>query len=65
MNGMEEKKRRLLAEPYRRKIGKITFQVSSYGNDDSSETAQQLLLRMLADQVVRGELIKEPENSRL
>ena len=45
-----------LAEPYRKKIGKVTFQVSSFGNDKSNETAQQLILRMLADQVVRTEI---------
>lgn len=56
MSKTEVKGAQPLAEPYRKKIGKVTFQVSSFGNDKSNETAQQLILRMLADQVVRTEV---------
>ena len=41
-------------EPYRRKIGKVTFVVSSFGNPKSTETARQMILRMLEEQVRRG-----------
>ena len=56
MGNTEVKEVQPLAEPYRKKIGRVTFQVSSFGNDKSNETAQQLILRMLADQVVRTEI---------
>ena len=56
MGNTEVKEAQLLAEPYRKKIGRVTFQVSSFGNDKSNETAQQLILRMLADQVARTEV---------
>ena len=36
-----------LSEPYRNKIGKVTFQISSFGNKQSSVTAQQLIIQML------------------
>ena len=43
-----------LAEPYRRKIGKVTFVVSSFGNPKSADTAQRMILRMLEERVRRG-----------
>ena len=43
-----------LASPYQRKIGKVTFVVSSFGNPKATGTAQQMLLRMLEEQVKRG-----------
>ena len=96
MGKTEVKEAQPLAEPYRKKIGRVItkvgvpqlkdpiraevaemvkllaeeaaarsttennpdryLQVSSFGNDKSNETAQQLILRMLADQVVRTEI---------
>ena len=43
-----------LAEPYRHKIGKVTFVVSSFGNPKATGTAGQMILRMLEEQVKRG-----------
>lgn len=43
-----------LAAPYRRRIGEVTFVVSSFGNPKATDTAQQMLLRMLEEQVKRG-----------
>ena len=40
-----------LAAPYRHRIGKVTFVVSSFGNPKSTDTAQQMILRMLEEQV--------------
>ena len=42
-----------LAEPYRRKIGKVTFVVSSFGNPKATDTAQQIILRLLEEKVKR------------
>ena len=36
-----------LAAPYRRKIGKVTFEVSTFGNPQATSTAEDLLLGML------------------
>ena len=42
-----------LAEPYRHKVGKVTFVVSSFGNVKATETAPEMILRMLEEQVKR------------
>ena len=42
-----------LAAPYQRKVGKVTFVVSSFGNAKATDTAQQMLLRLLEEQVKR------------
>ena len=42
-----------IAAPYRRKIGKVTFVVSAFGNPKSSDTAQEMILRMLEEKVTR------------
>ena len=42
-----------LAEPYQRKVGKVTFVVSSFGNAKATETAPEMILRMLEEQVKR------------
>ena len=42
-----------LAEPYQRKVGKVTFVVSSFGNPNAAETAPEMILRMLEEQVKR------------
>ena len=43
-----------LTAPYRHKIGKVTFEVYSFGNPKAADTAQQMILRMLEEQVKRG-----------
>ena len=43
-----------LAAPYRRRIGKVTYVVSAFGNAKATDTAQQMLLRMMEEQVKRG-----------
>ncbi len=40
-----------LAAPYRRKIGNVTFVVSSFGNVQTKSTAEDLLLGMLEAKV--------------
>lgn len=40
-----------LAEPYQRKIGKVTFVVSSFGNPKSTRTADELILQMLENRI--------------
>ena len=42
-----------LSEPYRKRIGKVTFQISSFGTNQSSDTAQQLILQMLEQKIIR------------
>lgn len=42
-----------LAAPYQRRIGKVTFVVSSFGNPKATVTAQQLLLRLLEEKVTQ------------
>jgi hypothetical protein len=48
-----------LAAPYRHKIGKVTFQVSSFGDPLASETDQQLILRMLEQKVRRSSALDD------
>ena len=49
-----------LSEPYKKNIGKVTFQVSSFGNLQGENTAQQLILNMLEAKVKQ-----EKHNNRL
>lgn len=42
-----------LAESYQRKVGKVTFVVSSFGNANATETAPEMILRMLEERVKR------------
>lgn len=42
-----------LSEPYRNKVGKVTFQISSFGNKQGSVTAQQLIIQMLEQNIVQ------------
>ena len=50
-----------LAAPYQRKVGKVTFVVSSFGNPKATDTAQQMLLRLLEEKVTQesGSLVRE------
>lgn len=43
-----------LAEPYKRKIGNVTFVVSSFGNADTKVTAEKLMLKMLEQKIERS-----------
>ena len=36
-----------LSAPYRKTIGKVTFQVSAFGNQNGTETAQKMMVRLL------------------
>ena len=49
-----------LAEPYKKNIGKVTFQVSSFGNLQGKGTAQQLIMQML-----EAKMKQEKNNNRL
>lgn len=44
-----------LAEPYKKNIGKITFQVTSFGSLQGNNTAQQLILQILEAKVKQGQ----------
>lgn len=50
-----------LAAPYKHKIGKVCFQVSSFGNPHAKDTAQQLVLRMLEGKIMQEQKGKELE----
>ena len=41
-----------MAVPYQRKIGKVIFQISAFGNPQADETGQQMILRMLENKVL-------------
>lgn len=40
-----------LAKPYERKIGKVTFVISSYGNGNTVKTSGDLILQILESRV--------------
>lgn len=50
-----------LSEPYRKKIGKVTFQISSFGNPKGTETAKQLLVRLMENEVTENDIDTEME----
>ena len=52
-----------LAAPYKHRIGKVCFEVSSFGNPRASDTAQQLILRMLEGKIKREQKEKEMEGN--
>lgn len=47
-----------LAESYKRKIGNVTFVVSSFGNADTKVTAEKLLLKMLEGRITNEQKIE-------
>lgn len=49
---MEEYLFQILSKPYEKKIGRVTFVITSFGNMESKKTAQELLLEHLAKQKV-------------
>ncbi len=40
-----------MAAPYQRKIGKVIFRVSAFGNPQAKETGQEMILRMLENKL--------------
>lgn len=40
-----------LAKPYERKIGKVTFVISSFGNKNTAKTSGDLILQMLKNRI--------------
>ena len=51
-----------LAAPYRRKVGKVTFVVSSFGNPQATSTAEDLILSMLEAKVTQEDFGKEAQS---
>lgn len=52
MNEIAVKQAVPMAAPYQRKIGKVIFQVSAFGNPQAKETGQEMILRMLESKVM-------------
>jgi len=52
-----------LAAPYQRKIGNITFVVSSFGNPQAKRTAEDLLLGMLEAKVMQESTGEEAQSA--
>lgn len=50
-----------LSAPYRKTIGKVTFQVSAFGNQNGTETAQKMMVRLLERNAADHELYAEKE----
>lgn len=50
-----------LSAPYRKTIGKVTFQVSAFGNQNGTETAQKMMVRLLEQNAADYELCAEKE----
>lgn len=43
-------------DSYKKKIGKITFVVTAFSNSNGSETASQLLLKIMEDKVLNSSI---------
>ena len=63
MNAITTKQAVPLAAPYARKVGKVTFVVSSFGNPQSKSTAKDLLLGMLEAKVAKESIGKEAQDA--
>ena len=50
-----------LSAPYRKTIGKVTFQVSAFGNLNGTETAQKMIIRLLERSAAEYQLCTEKE----
>lgn len=50
----------ILTKPYKRKIGNVTFIISSFGNPNTKNTAEDLILQLLENRI--REAGKEVEN---
>ena len=51
MNEIAVKQAVPMAAPYQRKIEKVIFQVSAFGNPQAKETGQEMILRMLENKL--------------
>lgn len=51
-----------MAETYSHKIGNVTFQVSSFGNPNATETGQQMILHLLENRILYPKKKGESEN---
>ena len=53
-----------LSAPYRKNIGKVTFEVSAFGNPNGTETAQHLMVRLMEHSVTENaEKMEEGESA--
>lgn len=50
-----------LSAPYRKTIGKVTFQISAFGNQNGTETAQKMMVRLLERNAAEYQLCTEEE----
>lgn len=50
----------ILTKPYKMKIGNVTFIISSFGNPNTKNTAEDLILQLLENRI--REAGKEVEN---
>lgn len=50
----------ILTKPYKRKIGNVTFIISSFGNPNAKNTAEDLILQILENRI--RETVKEVED---
>ena len=41
----------MLAAPYQRQVGKVTFEVTAYADATANQTAEQMLLHLLERQI--------------
>lgn len=41
----------ILTKPYKRKIGNVTFIISSFGNPNAKNTAEDLILQILENRI--------------
>lgn len=52
-----------LSAPYRKAIGKVTFQVSAFGNPNGTESAQKMMIRLLkCNAADHGKKVKADES---
>ncbi|MCR4707502.1 MAG: transposon-encoded TnpW family protein [Clostridiales bacterium] len=63
MNAISTNQAVQLAAPYPRKIGKVTFVVSSFGNPQAKSTAEDLLLGMLEAKVTKDSIGEEAQSA--
>ena len=63
MNTITTNRASPLAAPYRRKIGKVTFEVSAFGNPQATSTAEDLLLGMLEAKVTQEDFGEEAKSA--
>ena len=63
MNAITTKQAVPLAAPYARKVGKVTFVVSSFGNPQTKSTAEDLLLGMLKAKVMQESIEEEAQSA--